>query len=486
MKSPEQFDFSKLKDQKKFDKLPKKEKDPILENQEDQAYRINEIIDKGEEKTLEAAINVVDLKDTEREIYRTIQILIDKKKIKPESQYNVYFMPEMLDILNKFDYSDLVKKYSKLFYKEVDKELSQKEINCEACFCSDKLNPLRDSLYRVGENDFLSAVREVKLLLEKASTAKFRSTCTSEISLEDVRRNFYVDILGRLQNAKSDQTIKEVFSFLENDSSSSSYLKSTSSRFDYEEKGNIENSIINNKKLSDEEKLDYLNKLTKLVSPTMEISVNTFEKVIKSRVSKNLKEEFSKNIYKEISINKDLSVRLAFLKTMAENNINFSYKEEIEKIKKESILIKNQRYSDYVELEIEKIQMALGEKRKDLGKGLQIEKQKNSSDKKIYLDGELICVSEIPQFSNKPTNGKIVSWLESQVMDRNIVTGTQNQDNIYAWKKGLKEPRRVFEKHGWSNTEEYFLVSAPEVKPDGTISVKVKTGEKIKILEFKI
>ena len=48
LKSPEQFDFSKLEDQQKLDKLSKDKQDGIINKSQEEAQKINEEIKKKE------------------------------------------------------------------------------------------------------------------------------------------------------------------------------------------------------------------------------------------------------------------------------------------------------------------------------------------------------------------------------------------------------------------------------------------------------
>jgi|GEM_PF-6838626 len=125
------------------------------------------------------------------------------------------------------------------------------------------------------------------------------------------------------------------------------------------------------------------------------------------------------------------------------------------------------------------IEKKLGKKPEGVtGKGLEFGVSKSGA-RQIYLDGEMIGSAANAKFSEKATNGEVVAWVTTEVIDRDTITGTQTRDNVYAWKKGWSEPKRIFEDHAWSS-QRYFRVFAPEVMPDGSVEIKRIDGKENK------
>jgi hypothetical protein len=134
--------------------------------------------------------------------------------------------------------------------------------------------------------------------------------------------------------------------------------------------------------------------------------------------------------------------------------------------------------------ELSQIEILISEKPAEItGKGLEVVDLK--SGRVAYLDGELIGYVGNAQFSEKPTNGEVVAWVVSEVIDRDVVKGTQTQDTVYVWKKGWKEPKKIFEDHAWS-MERYFRVLPPEVTEDGKVKIKEISGKETIEKEFEI
>lgn len=95
-----------------------------------------------------------------------------------------------------------------------------------------------------------------------------------------------------------------------------------------------------------------------------------------------------------------------------------------------------------------------------------------------YLNGELIGPLTNAEFSDKPTNGEVVAWVVREKIDEDYFRGDQIRFTVYAWRSGLKEPQELFEDHAYSK-ERSIHVSAPEVTPEGEISVNTIDGNKI-------
>jgi hypothetical protein len=118
-----------------------------------------------------------------------------------------------------------------------------------------------------------------------------------------------------------------------------------------------------------------------------------------------------------------------------------------------------------------------GEAKDITGRGLEFVKSEYGPGVKAYLNGELISTVINGEFGKVANNEDTVAWVVSEIIDEDVITGTQTRDIVYAWKKGWKEPRQVFEDHAWS-TEYYFRVYPPEVTPDGKIKIKRIRGNK--------
>ncbi len=116
--------------------------------------------------------------------------------------------------------------------------------------------------------------------------------------------------------------------------------------------------------------------------------------------------------------------------------------------------------------------------RRDLGLSEAGFEQKINStgSTEMYLDGELVAVVAAPVFSEKPSDGKIVCWLETSEIDRSSIAGSQFEFRVYLAQKGQKA-RQIYSKNYWANNSDLY-VSAPTVD-DGKINiVEIENGEK--------
>lgn len=188
----------------------------------------------------------------------------------------------------------------------------------------------------------------------------------------------------------------------------------------------------------------------------------------------------------------NLKSRLNFLSSAATQGLILpDYKERIKKINSVIDYIPSGYYVDRVisrmRKDIEDVALLLeklSNEKKIKGKGLEFVNSEYTQGRQVYLDGELVGSFDNAEFGEKPTNGEVVAWVTHEVIDRNNITGTQNRDIVYAWKKGVGT-KEVFEDHAWSN-ERYLRVSAPEVDSDGTVKIKITSGDKTEQKEFKV
>lgn len=202
--------------------------------------------------------------------------------------------------------------------------------------------------------------------------------------------------------------------------------------------------------------------------------------------------QFEPGLTKESQTNIDS--RLSFLRSAATQGlIPSDFREIIKKIYEATNHYPTGYYSDRVinnqREDIEKTALLLeklsNDKREIVGEGLEFVSSEYGESKQVYLDGELVGSFVNAEFSEKSTNGEVVAWVTREIIDQNRVTGTQNRDRVFAWKKGMKEPQEIFEDHAWSS-ERYLRVFAPEVDDDGTIKVEIISGDKKEKKEFKV
>ena len=113
------------------------------------------------------------------------------------------------------------------------------------------------------------------------------------------------------------------------------------------------------------------------------------------------------------------------------------------------------------------------------GSGLEFIPAVVGGGKKLYLDGKfIVVVTSDAQFSQTPTNGRVIAWLIVERIDYCPIKGSQMRWNVVAWREGCKKPKIVFEDHAY-DYERSLSVDAPVVREDGTIIVTVWiNGEK--------
>ena len=227
--------------------------------------------------------------------------------------------------------------------------------------------------------------------------------------------------------------------------------------------------------------------------------ISTLEKQTEKSIKKMEEERTETSIWSITSYGIDweeanVESRLKHIEAAAKEGIILpNYKERIRKIYEATYYYPN-TYSEtavrFQQEEIERIailvEKAAGEKPKEItGEGLEFLESEYSSAKRVYLDGELIGSFVNASFGEKATNGEMVAWIVSEVIDRDLIAGIQNRDTVYVWKKGWKEPKEIFEDHAWSS-ERYFRVLPPEVTPDGKVKIKRISGEKTIEEEFEM
>jgi len=185
----------------------------------------------------------------------------------------------------------------------------------------------------------------------------------------------------------------------------------------------------------------------------------------------------------------EIETRLKHLAAAAKEGIILpNYEEHLTKIRSTISNVFNvngsaTRYIRWAKEELERVGMQIekvaGRTEGITGRGLEFSKSKYGNARRVYLDGELIGSFADVQFGKNSTNGEVVTWMVSEVIDQDRITGTQNRDTVYVWKKGWKEPRAIFEDHAWS-TERYMRVLPPKITPDGKVKITRISGEKEK------
>ncbi len=128
--------------------------------------------------------------------------------------------------------------------------------------------------------------------------------------------------------------------------------------------------------------------------------------------------------------------------------------------------------------QVEAMLNALENKEIGLAKAGFEQKTNSTGSMEMYLDGELVAVAGAPIFSEKPTDGKIVCWMEVDEIDNSSIAGSQFAFRIYLAKKGQKEPSMIYQENYWANKSD-MSVSAPIVDEGGKIHVvEIRNGER--------
>lgn len=248
--------------------------------------------------------------------------------------------------------------------------------------------------------------------------------------------------------------------------------------------------IVQNLEQSD--KMEIFEKVVSILEKRTDKNIERVEEHRKSWRHEHpaMRGTFEPGLTKEEDMN--IKSRLNFLSSAAAQGLILpDYKDRIKKINSVIDYIPSGYYVDRVisrmRKDIEEVALLLeklSNEKKITGKGLEFVNSEYTQGKQVYLDGELIGSFDNAEFSEKPTNGEVVAWVTHEVIDRNNITGTQNRDIAYAWKKGVGT-KEIFEDHAWSS-ERYLRVSAPKVDSDGTIKIEVTSGDKTEKKDFKI
>ena len=118
------------------------------------------------------------------------------------------------------------------------------------------------------------------------------------------------------------------------------------------------------------------------------------------------------------------------------------------------------------------------------GKGLEFLPSSIGNGRKVYLNGKLVTVVTEASFSDTPTNGKVLAWVVSDIIDSCHFRGSQMSWKVMAWKQGLKEPKQVFEDNAWAAENRGLMVKAPVVLKDGTIRICVCSDGKESVRDY--
>lgn len=416
----------------------------------------------AEEKELSNERNLT-LLNLEAEIEKAIQPIADKYEQKGYVKGYVGSGGK-IDALRKVGRDDLVVPFIEANITELGDNLKVASKSCQGCYCERATPKLTEYLKNVETDNLQRISEKIIALVEEVKATRFRYSDYYEGTPETLQKEVQKQLVGRLGDLMKSDT-------------------------------------------SDEQKFSFAEKITALGLP--DISDSVMEKILTLNVPKEKREEFALALYKKyndaakpkrregsynIPVSLFIDKRLSLLENMAKSELSITdYPEKIKELIKDTDYIDDPNvgrkwaYRSLAEIEEadSKIKALSSDKKEELGQGLKIEKAEHSSGQKIYLDGKFIKMAINAEFSEKPTNGEIVAWVEKEIIDQDRVMGTQNRDNVLVWKKGYKNPKIIFEDHAWSK-ERYFRVFAPEVDADGTINVEVKSGNETKKLEFKI
>jgi len=489
--------IQKEKGEKKTE-MGAEERKEYLEEVKKEAGEMGKLVEYGQAEDYREAARMVEL---EKELDSIIEP--DREKFNKKTPYYVerYFtIGDEIKALRKAGRNDLVYRYFEMESTKVDNKLSKGEqLGCRGCFCYDA-SRLVGFLNEIEESDLPKAIEKNLDLVDKISKAKFETHDDEEGSPDMLRRKIFDTLIIKLEKIKDEKIKKDIIDRILTENQ-----KIVREILTNEDAGNIlKEAIIQRNDISDKQKFSYLKKIETNVP---DISIECLEKMLDLDVPKGAKSALILRLYEEASregrkkkgdylIPSELGInkRLALLKVAAERGFPIpNYGEKIKELIKDTnrindpVVGRKWAYHSLADIEKtdEEIRKLKGEKRKDLGPGLKLEQAKYSSGTKIYFDGEFIDILVGANFSEKATNGEIVAWTVSEVIDRDTITGTQNRDNVYVWKRGWKKPKIIFEDHAWSS-ERYFRVFAPEVTPDGKVKIKRIDGEKKKEEEFEV
>lgn len=111
-------------------------------------------------------------------------------------------------------------------------------------------------------------------------------------------------------------------------------------------------------------------------------------------------------------------------------------------------------------------------------KGEGVEVMPSESDgAMVYLDGEFAFAASNASFSDSSSNGEVVAYLVTEQIDYNTISGPQIRKRVMGWRKGMKEPKELFEDHAYFG-ERHFDVAVPKVDDEGKVLFTHNDGKR--------
>ncbi|MFH1661784.1 MAG: hypothetical protein ABIA02_01685 [Candidatus Falkowbacteria bacterium] len=493
MKSPEQFDFSKEEDQKKFEKLPEEEKQKKINWTQEDAEKMKSLVESGKAKNYEEAEKMIAIEDIQMSLdmlditqysfyyFEQGEAKFDEKLINKDNFETLkYFEKELVEICD--DFSKIINKFEKIF--------SEKNIDSEK---------IRDANRHLNY-EFKYHGRPTVMILEK-----FRSTMDSlsfdEIlnTLESNEKSYFhldplinefvaqkilpINLKRFLESSLSDLAdpnilLEKIKDQDVNGEAIEMILDKYGDRIDLSKHTLFgPDSIFKNIK-------DRSKKEQQAVSLMVENKIKKLEEELDDIIDRRNKSNWS-SYTPGYSIDKMRAPIEAMEKAANSKIVTENYENKLERIGKLKHYMET--YASFIRSDFEKnmsetevlLDKLTNKKVESIkGKGLEFAHDKSATGaRRVYLDGKhIFSLGSGSVFSDKATNGEIISYLTRERMDSDHVKGTQNKDIIYVWKKGWNAPKQIFEDHAWSS-ERYFRIFPPEVTPDGKIKIKRINGE---------
>ncbi|MFH1661681.1 MAG: hypothetical protein ABIA02_01110 [Candidatus Falkowbacteria bacterium] len=460
MKSPEQFDFSKEKDQKKFEQMGKHgdvceegEKKEIISAMQEEGKKIKEKIDSGEAKTYEEA-----------------------EKIVARETINGFI--KQTDSIQRCDFAEFMENpkynggYGHNNFRIVDSAIRTLPFDESLKFTENLILTIKQSdIADINRTSYGGAINK-NIFMQRFSDAFLKL----QVSTEEELNKF---ISSQLENFVSpNEIVRQIIETNPDPSVIKKLIEKYGSKIRvstlplFNEEGIF-------RKFKKDEKNKFLEKIMEELEEEAKKAINEREEH-DSILSARWKTSYFNG--EEIK----LGSRLRILKEAAENEIfSTNYEVHIKKLFEDVSSLCDPNAGNKpvisamqsIEITDNIIKSKMGIKEKEIvGKGIEIIISKYGGGIKIYSNGEFVGIFNNIELSEKATNGEIVAWVKSETIDRDNVTGTQNCDSIYVWKKGWNEPKQIFEDHAWSS-ERYFRVFPPEVTPDGKIKIKRIDGK---------
>ncbi|MBU4030942.1 hypothetical protein KJ756_02195 [Patescibacteria group bacterium] len=463
MKSPEQFDFLKEGDQKKFEELPETNKEKIISEIHNDANALKEKVESGEAKNYKEAEEIIAKEGLEN-------TAISIKNLLESGNYDIHELELYFNEYDKYGHSIRGIKTGLLGINRTISSLNSNESlkTMSAFYESIKKSfkgYLQNPPHHKGDAEF-----------------KAKQTKAGDKLVSDWIRVFF-------DAQVNPNNVKEFIN-----SPMEQYVSPNHIIQKMGEYNNIDPDIV--KYLIDKYTTD-ISKINLLGKNGILNNLEANEKAaILSEVLDDLALEMKEEVEAgELIHTNPLRWSLEHIKEAAKQKIVLpDYKDKLQKIGQAVYSISSMWYSDasinvqrnkFEEISI-LVKKAGGEKDEGItGKGLEFAKSEYGNAQHVYLDGEIVGGFFHAEFSEKATNGEAVAWLESEIIDRDTIRGTQNRDSVYVWKKGWKKPKRILEDHAWSD-EKYFRIFAPEVTQEGKIKITRIDKDKTVEEEFDI